>query len=1099
MPEMSQNPGFEQRETPPAADSAADGCPPPSTLVEEAPPPSTATTAGRRVSMEYGRYTLLKEHARGGLGKVSLARDTKLGRTVALKEIRPDRTPDEEALQRFINEAAITGLLEHPGIVPIYSLDEDQRGKPYYAMRFIEGQSLQLALEQYHARAKPPSTRAPETEFRKLLSHFIAVCNAVGYAHSKGVIHRDLKPDNVMLGDYGETLVVDWGLAKRIGTPAARLENPAGEVRFASLVAPEIDRGTGLTETTDFVPVLSPQDTPLTHAGRIMGTPAYMSPEQARGDIDQLGPETDIYALGGILYALLTGQPPFTGSVFDILQKVQQGSSPPLPSAVKKDAPKALGAVCVKAMSPAPKTRYASAKELAAEVESWLADEPTAVFTEPWWTRGRRWVKKHQLLVGVCGAALFATAIILAIVSGIIGEAYRDVADAYVREQASKQVAQSERANAERSAYDAREAVDTYYTKISQSKLLGVPRMEPLRRDLLQAAMKYYEKFVAERQGDTGLELELAKAQVRLAGITNEIGSKTKAVKLCRDGLGRLEAMSRRGVEPRIDVLMALTESYHTVTQIELDLSREDTARQASQQLANLLDQLLTVHLHQLSLDQRERLFRLAVECPFGQPAQVVDHLELLVKETPGLASRRAMLTLSRKIGEISKRMAVGQLSASVAVIQQARTIATELQREEPQNTEHQARLGDLEFYLGLAQLQLGRYAVAQQALEKSQQWLTRAVDEHPDVIAHQLSLNRTEHELGLLFLYAGQNTKSESLYKRLIPRQQRLVQTYPDVPMYRWALAKSHGNLGQLYYLNMQEVVKGTTELERGIRLYEQLDLEIPNDLALQWDLSKCYSNLGNAYRFMEQWSPAETTHLKAVAFKEKLLRARPQSIDFCASLGGEYGNLGYLYTAMKRPQEAVVWLNRSVGLLENALAKEPLSEKPRQFYSTALSTRAQLYHDLHQYQEALHDWDQCIAAVRRTQPLALCCDEQLGRVKTLVALGDHIRAAAQANTLSLGVAMSNLPPDAQVVVQTALAKLLAKCTVLALRQSWWPDPESEQRREAYGKQAVSLLRKMRVRGFFSQAAQSVQWWNDADLVPLRQREDFRQLLRRR
>src|SRR5262249_19292171 len=147
-------------------------------------------------------------HARGGLGQVSLAQDEKLGRHVALKEIRAD-CRDAAARRRFLVEATITGRLEHPGIVPIYTLEEDADGEPYYIMRFIEGRTLGAAIQAYHEEPTPLA-------FRELLQRFVSVCQTVAYAHSRGVIHRDLKPANVMLGDYGETLVVDWGLAKEV-------------------------------------------------------------------------------------------------------------------------------------------------------------------------------------------------------------------------------------------------------------------------------------------------------------------------------------------------------------------------------------------------------------------------------------------------------------------------------------------------------------------------------------------------------------------------------------------------------------------------------------------------------------------------------------------------------------------------------------------------------------------------------------------------------------------------------------------------------------------------------------------------------------------
>ena len=247
------------------------------------------------------RFRILRPHARGGLGAVFVALDGELHREVALKQILLKHADDPVSRQRFVVEAEITGGLEHPGVVPVYGLGADAAGRPYYAMRFIKGDSLKEAIHRFHnddALRKDPGRRS--LELRKLLRRFTDVCNAIDFAHSRGVIHRDLKPANIIVGKHGETLVVDWGLAKAVG----RSDPSVGEETLAPSSG-------GSSETSP---------------GSALGTPAYMSPEQARGELDRLGPRSDVYSLGATLYCLLTGNQPVEGDdIGVVLHAVQEG------------------------------------------------------------------------------------------------------------------------------------------------------------------------------------------------------------------------------------------------------------------------------------------------------------------------------------------------------------------------------------------------------------------------------------------------------------------------------------------------------------------------------------------------------------------------------------------------------------------------------------------------------------------------------------------------------------------------------------------------------------------------------------------------------
>jgi serine/threonine protein kinase len=240
------------------------------------------------------------------------------------------------------------------------------------------------------------------------------------------VLHRDLKPSNIMLGDFGETLVVDWGLAKAIG------RSPETE-----------DEEAHLERTTD--PVLSPTDSELTRTGQALGTPAYMSPEQAAGRLDQLGPTSDGYSLGATLYHLLTGKAPFEKSdVGEVLNKVQKGDFAP-PRQVNAQVPAALEAICLKAMAREPQARYASAKALADDLEHWLADEAVTAHAEAWPARLARRARHHRGLVG-SAAAVAAVGLTVAIAAWLV----REATERQEKEQALRGIAEEQRGEADK-------------------------------------------------------------------------------------------------------------------------------------------------------------------------------------------------------------------------------------------------------------------------------------------------------------------------------------------------------------------------------------------------------------------------------------------------------------------------------------------------------------------------------------------------------------------------------------------------------------------------------------------------------------------------
>lgn len=335
------------------------------------------------------RYSEVREFARGGMGRILLVHDSYLGRDVALKELLSEKgavkdTAPETPLgvlsdraERFLREARITGQLEHPSIVPVYEMGRQDDGSPYYTMKFVRGRSFRTAIADAHTM----------TERLKLLPHFVDLCQAIAYAHSRNVIHRDLKPDNVMLGEFGETLVIDWGLAKSV----AEAQFPGSEIE------PDDVRRSQSGEPCNTV------------MGDVLGTPQYMSPEQVRGRIDLIDHRSDIYALGAILYEMLTGVPPYHGdSVAEILSRAASESPAPVMS-LAPDAPKELIAISDHALDMDLHRRYQTARDLIDDVTKYQAGALVGAYEYKPADHVTRFVRKHKVVL----AALILSASIM--------------------------------------------------------------------------------------------------------------------------------------------------------------------------------------------------------------------------------------------------------------------------------------------------------------------------------------------------------------------------------------------------------------------------------------------------------------------------------------------------------------------------------------------------------------------------------------------------------------------------------------------------------------------------------------------------------------
>ena len=385
-------------------------------------------------------FEVLRPLARGGLGEVFVAKDGRLNREVALKLIEESQAADPQSRARFLLEAEITGGLEHPGIVPVYALGENSDGRLFYAMRLVQGETLKERIRRFHNAGL--IGRQP-VAFRQLLNHFVRICDIVAYAHSRGVLHRDLKPSNVMLGKFGETLVVDWGLAKPI--------DPSGESQAATL------------DEVKLRPI-SGSSVKGTMHGATLGTPQYMSPEQALGQLDRVGRLSDVYSLGATLYCILTGSPPLAeiNDVGAVLSRVALGDIAP-PKSLKADVPATLEAICRKAMAVRPEDRYPSVRALEADIESWLADEPVQGVPEPLGRRITTWERKHRRFLRGSALALFAVAFVSVLAALFVNAARERAEEGRLHADRLSRIAEARKQEADRQR-DALRLLSTHLT-----------------------------------------------------------------------------------------------------------------------------------------------------------------------------------------------------------------------------------------------------------------------------------------------------------------------------------------------------------------------------------------------------------------------------------------------------------------------------------------------------------------------------------------------------------------------------------------------------------------------------------------------------------
>jgi serine/threonine-protein kinase len=727
-------------------------------------------------AMESTRFRMLRPHAKGGLGEVFLAHDTQLNRQVALKEMQARHADHAERRARFVKEAEITSSLEHPGIVPVHSLGVHADGRPFYTMRFVDGERLTDAIHRYHAPGKEMSAAERSMEFRKLLRCWIDVCQTIEFAHSRGVLHRDIKPENILIGKFGETLVVDWGLAKAVAQTEGAASPPGDQ-------CPLDHRAEDAAGET--------------RVGAAIGTPAYMSPEQAAGNIAQIDERSDVYALGATLYAILTGGPPFANEDTSLVIRAVQEGRFARPRKKQPGTPRALEAICLTAMALDPAHRYRSARALSEDMEAWLAGEAIVARREPLTESLGRFVRKHQTALFASAVILIILAVSLGIGTALLGSKNRELRELNRRETLALEDA--------RQRFElAMEAIESYYTGVSEDVVLRAPELRDLRDKLLRNALAFYERLRVELDaaGDRDSRRSLAQALESIGKITQRIGEDEHAQNALREAINLRQQLANEDPDDA-QLWSALAGSHNRLGSIYNSSGQHDKARVAYKDAAGLMHKAVGLQPHDDALQSQ------LAEC-FNNLGAVTDPAE------------------------------------ACDYFRQAIAIQTDLTQRYPGDEWYQNKLAKHHGNLAAVLDDLDRHDEALVHCQRAVELDRDLVADHPNNVDHLEDFSSHCFRLSNMYRSVGRNAQALVTLREAVSVDERLAANFTSVRDYQWALLKRYNNLGLLEW-ECGSRDEAQTAFDRAIAIGEPLMARWPTvaDFAIVTGASHC--NRGN------------------------------------------------------------------------------------------------------------------------------------------------------------------------------------------------------------------------------------------------------------
>jgi serine/threonine-protein kinase len=846
-------------------------------------------------------YEILGELGRGAMGVVYKARQRGLNRLVALKMVLSASRASADELARFHVEAEAVARLDHPNIVKIYDVGQ-RDGLPFFALEYVEGGTLADHVG---------STPQPAREAAAVVQ---ALAEAMDYAHRRGIVHRDLKPANVLL-------------QKEEG---GRMKDEKKASGSSFLLPPS----SFLPKISDFgLAKRLEGDSGQTRDGSILGTPSFMAPEQAEGRTRDVGPASDTYALGAILYHLLTGGPPFRGqTVHDTLRQVIQNEPLP-PVRLQGRVPRDLNTICLKCLEKDPRKRYATTGDLAEDLRRFLADEPIKARPAPWWERTAKWARRRP----AAAALIVVSALAVAALSGggflyahherlraeeacdlrMEAEEKRNEADKLRQiAEGEREEAREQRHRAEENFRQACAAVDQMLARLGQQRLAHEPRMEKLRQELLEQAVRFYERFLNEHSHDPGVRWQTARTLQNLGNIERMLGRHREAEARYRKALPILddlvescpdEPLYRRDLAATHHNLgVLLGETHHAeAAALEYEKAR-DLRRQLAEEnpgdpkaLANL-----AATEHNLGLVLQNRGRSPEAEAAFRAALQLQ---EQLVTGGQTAAAWRIVAGWASPFGILPPR---STLFGAAATPRQelARTCTS----------------------LGHLLQATGRTPEAKESFETARRLLGELTAGSPEVPEYRQELALVHNQLGRL-LRDVEPAAAEKSYGQAIRLQETLVADFPATPGYRQELAATLNNLGVLLQATGRR--EGAEEaFSRALTLKDSLAGSVPWVPDFRRDLAGSLNNRAIHLQTQNRLREAEPAYERAVETLRKLTREFPDTPEYHQELARTLANEGTLFQSSRRPAQAEKLYRQALEIRAAMVARHPEVPEYRQ-----------------------------------------------------------------------------------------------------------------------------------------------------------------------